>query len=274
MHASKTQTPITALLLLTIAGLLAGCGEPVATTEPVFLQAAGSTSMVQLAGALAAGFAEQSPRISIDVTGQGTQFGLNELAAGRAALALASWLPADLDERWQATAVARDGVAIIVHPSNSLEGVGLLQLQDLFSGRIHEWRGLSDIGARNAVQVVSREAGSGTRVAFETLVMGDQRVTPLAIVAPSSEAMVDYIAEHPEAVGYVSMAALTSGVKVLSIEGATPTVQSTQQGSYPLSHELWIVTAEPPAKPVQAFLRYVQSPAGQQVVGQYFGRIR
>ena len=230
--------------------------------------------MVQLVSELVAGFAEQSPLTSIDVTGQGTQFGLNELAAGRVDLALVSWLPADIDRQWRATAVARDGVAIIVHPSNALDGVGLLQLQDLFSGRIHEWTGVGNAGSRDAVQVVSREAGSGTRDAFETLVMGDKRVTPLAVIAPSTEAMVDYVAAHPEAVGYVSMGAVTAGVKVLSIEGEVPTIQSTQEGSYPLSHELWIVTAGSPVNQAQAFLRFVQSPVGQQIVGRHFGRVR
>ena len=261
-------------LLVLVTVLLAGCGEPVAAPAPVFLRAAGSATMVQLVSDLVAGFAEQSPLTSIDVTGQGTQFGLNELAAGRVDLALVSWLPADFDGQWRATAVARDGVAIIVHPSNALDGVGLLQLQDLFSGRLYEWKGVGDAGSRDVVQVVSREAGSGTRDAFESLVMADKRVTPLAVVAPSAEAVIDYVAGHPEAVGYVSMGALTPRVKVLSIEGETPTTQSAQKGTYPLSHELWIVTAESPVQQVQAFLHFVLSPAGQQIVGRYFGRIR
>ena len=270
-------TPVAGILLpmlLLVTGLLASCGEPVATPEPVFLQAAGSGSMVRLVSDLAAAFAEQSPQISIDVMGQGTQFGLKELAAGRVDLALVAWLPADMGRQWRATAVARDGIAIIVHPSNALVGVGLLQLQDLFSGRIYEWQGLGAAGSRDAVQVVSREAGSGTREAFEHLVMGEKRVTPLAVVAPSAEAVVNYVAEHPEAVGYVSMGAVTPGVKVLSVEGEMPTSQSTQGGSYPLSHELWIVAAESPVRQVQSFLRFVQSPAGQEIVGRYSGRVR
>jgi len=259
---------------LLAAGLLAGCGEPVATPEPVFLRAAGSTSMARLMSELAAAYAERSPLVDIEVGGQGTEFGLNELAAGRVDLALASWLPEDLDPGWQATAIARDGIAVIVHPSNEVDGLGLLQLQDLFAGRVYGWSRLLDESAEGEVQVVSREAGSGTRHAFEALVMDERRVTPLAVVAPSSEAVVEYVAAHSEAIGYVSMGSVTSAVKVLSIEGGLPTPQSVARGSYPLSHELWVVTVDPPAKAVLAFQRFALSPAGQQIVGETFGRVR
>jgi phosphate transport system substrate-binding protein len=212
--------------------------------------------------------------VSIEVTGQGTRFGLGELAAGRADLALASWLPADLDSQWQITAVARDGIAIIVHPSNAVDGLGLLQLQDLFSGRVHEWSGVGGGRSQGPVQVVSREAGSGTRSAFETVVMDERRVTPLAVVAPSSEAVIEYVATHPDAIGYVSMGRVSTGVKVLSIEGELPTAQSAELGSYPLSRDLWIVTGASPAESVKAFRRFVLGPAGQQIVGRNFGRVR
>ncbi len=274
MGGGKVRIWIALAAGLLLASSLAACGEPVATPEPVFLRAAGSTSMARLMSELAAAYAERSPLVDIEVGGQGTEFGLSELAAGRVDLALASWLPGDLDPRWQTTAIARDGIAVIVHPSNGVEGLGLLQLQDLFAGRVYEWGTLGDEGAGGEAQVVSREAGSGARQAFEALVMDGRRVTPLAVVAPSSEAVVEYVAEHREAIGYVSMGSVTAAVKVLSIEGELPTPQSTARGSYPLSHELWVVTVDPPARAALAFQRFVLSPAGQQIVGETFGRVR
>jgi phosphate transport system substrate-binding protein len=254
--------------------LLTACGEPVVTPVPVDLRAAGSTAMEPLAVDLAKAYSEQFPLVSLEVLGLGTEYGLNALRSGEADLALVSWLPADLGEEWQATAIARDGIAVVVHPSNPLTGLGLLQLRDLFSGRVYEWRAVGGRGTQGEVQPVSREEGSGTRAAFEALVMEEHGVTPLAIVAPSSRAVVDYVANHPQSIGYVSMAYVSPEVKVLSLEGELPTPQTTGRASYPLTRELWLVTADPAAPDVESLVRFALSAAGQQIAGRRYGRIR
>ena len=102
---SRLRVTFSALLLVLIpASLLVACGEPLATPEPVFLRAAGSTSMSPLVAELADAFHEQYPLVSLDVHGLGTQYGLDALRAGEVDLALASWLPVDLESGWRATA--------------------------------------------------------------------------------------------------------------------------------------------------------------------------
>jgi phosphate transport system substrate-binding protein len=250
-------------------------------------------TMAPLIADLADAFRERSPHIELEVVGLGTRFGLQALRSGEAELALASWLPPEpkgqgdlteedavalseltLEPDWQATAIARDGVAIIVHPSNPLQGVGLLQLKDLFSGRADEWSEVGGAKIQGEVQPVSREAGSGSRAAFEALVMEEMPVTPRALLASSAQGVVDYVAAHPESIGYVSMALVTGEVKVLQIEGELPTPSSVGQGIYPLSRELWLVAMESPPESVEEFLEFALSPAGQQLVGQRYGRLR
>jgi phosphate transport system substrate-binding protein len=184
-----------------------------------------------------------------------------------------------MEPEWTRVAVARDGIAVIVHPDNPVEGLGLLQLRDLFGGRAYDWKILSEARSLGPVQPVSREKGSGTRAAFESQVMEDLPVTPQAVVVPSSRAVVEYVANHPRAIGYVSMALVPEdgrahGVKVLEIEGILPTPQSAAQGSYPLSRELWLVTGSPPGQEVQDFFDFALGPAGQQIVAARYGRIR
>ena len=261
-------------LFLVLVALLTACGEPVATPEPVYLRASGSTAMAPLVAELAAAFGEQQPTVSLEVTGLGTQFGLEALRAGETDIALASWLPGSLESGWRATAIARDGIAVIVHPSNPVDGLGLLQLQDLFAGRVYQWSAAGGRLAQGEVQPVSREEGSGTRAAFEVLVMGDRDVTPWAVIAPSSQAVVEYVAGEEQAIGYVSMGWVTSEVKVLKVEGELPTAQSAGQGSYPITRDLWLVTMEAPMDPVQGFVDFALSPAGQQIAGQDHGRVR
>ncbi len=267
--------------------LLVACGEPLATPEAVFLPVTGSMDMAPLVAELAQAFGQTSPLVTLEVEGLGTAFGLQALRSGEADLALASWLPPQaaeagqrLDPGWRATAIARDGLAIVVHPDNPVEGLGLLQLQDLFDGHLYDWSALGPrsggegMAALGEVQPVSREEGSGARAAFEALVMVDQRVTPRAVLLLSPEAVVEYVAATPNAIGYVSMGYVGPEVKVLKIEGLLPTPDTTAQGAYPLSREFWLVAAEPQLSAVQDFIDFALSPAGQQIVGRRYGRVR
>jgi phosphate transport system substrate-binding protein len=274
--------PARLALLLSVALIVVACGEPVATPEPIYLSATGATEMAPLVAELAAAFGEEQPTVHLEVSGPGTQYGLNTLYAGETNLALASWLPLDpstpsgraLSSHYRATAIGRDGIAIIVHPDNPVEGIGLLQLQDLFGGRVHDWQAVTPLAAMGQILVVSREDGAGTRAAFESLVMQDQRITPRAIVQSSPQATVDYVADHPGALGYVSMGSVSTAVKVLKIEGDLPSPEGVARGSYVLSRELWLVTADPPPQGVKLFLDFALSPAGQEIVSRQFGRIR
>lgn len=262
------------LLLLVCVALLAGCGEPVATMEPTFLEATGSMALTSLVADLASAFHERNPMINLEVSGLGSEIGLEALQAGEADLAMISWLPDRSSANQRAVAIAHDGIAVIAHPTNPVEGLGLLQLQDLFSGRAYEWEAVGGLNSQGRVQPVSREAGSGTRAAFESLVMGDRQVTPMAVLVPSPQAVVEYVAGHPQAIGYVSVGFVKVGVKMLQVEGVLPSPESTGLGSYPLTRDLWLLVDERPSEATQRFLDFVLSPAGQQIVGQQFGRIK
>ena len=104
--------------------------------------------------------------------------------------------------------------------------------------------------------------------------MDGQRVTPRAALLLSPEAVVEYVAATPNAIGYVSMGYVGPEVKLLKIEGLLPTPDTTAQGAYPLTREFWLVAAEPLSGAVQDFVDFALSPAGQQIVGQRYGRIR
>jgi phosphate transport system substrate-binding protein len=277
--------------MVSVAVVMPGCGAPLATPEAVYLQAAGSMAMGPLVDELAAAFHEREPWTRVDVLGLepygglGTAYGLEVLRRGETDMALASWLPLEasgsrllgrpFDPSWHTTAIARDGIAIIVHPDNPLGGLGLLQLRDIFSGRTDDWRALQVGAAENSLILpVSREAGSGTRAAFETMVMEGLSITPRALLAPSGKSVVEYVAQNVGAVGYVSMDEVRPSVKVLRVEGELPSAEAVSQGIYALSRELWLVMPAPPVAPVQDFVDFALSPAGQQIVAGHVGRIR
>ncbi|MBN1661081.1 MAG: phosphate ABC transporter substrate-binding protein [Anaerolineae bacterium] len=257
---------------------LAACGEPLSTPEPVFLQVAGAPEAAVMVEALAAGFQAETANVNLNVAAPGSSAALDALRAGEVDLAFASWQPADLapdpDPAWHATAFARDGLAVIVHPDNPLDGVGLLQLQDLFSGHAGDWAAVGGSGTQGAVHPVVREEGAGARAAFDNLVMEGTRVTPRALVAPSPHAALAAVAADVRAIGYVSHALVTDDVKVLEIEGLLPLPATITTGSYPLACEFWLVTEGEPSGMVRRFIDWILSPAGQEMVGRTFQPMR
>lgn len=229
--------------------------------------------MCPLLRAWAGEFGEAVPPVTLEAECLGSEHGLDALRDGRADLAFVTWLPEELPT-WGATAVARDGLCVIVNSENPIEGLGMLQLEALFRGQVNEWRALNPAGADEPVRLVSREAGSGIRAAFEALVMQGHPVSSLAVVLSSGPVVADYVANHPEAVGYVAKEELVPDCKCLAVEGTFPTAETVASGSYPLSHLLWLVYPEPVPPAVATFVEFALGPDGQRIAGLSYGRVR
>jgi phosphate transport system substrate-binding protein len=248
------------------------CGATVEPPQPVYLQAAGSTAMAPLMGELAIAYQERQPHVTVDIDGGGSSLGRELTADGQVDLGLTSWSPNEAPDGTQATVVARDGIALVVHPSNPITGLTLIQAHDLFSGRAIDWDEVG--GSPGLVQAVSREDGSGTRDTFEAVAMGNDRVTPTALVMPNSRAVVDYVAGDPQAIGYVSMGYLDGEIRVVPVEGLLPAPESVSRGEYHLTREFVILSRPGSSPEAQAFLDFVLSSAGQAIVTQRYGRVR
>ena len=262
------STVICLIGLLIFAGCSRGAIEP---AEPVHLQVTGSTSMQPLIEELAQAYTERYKQATIAVEGRGSQQGIELVRQGKMDIGMTSGKEPDDTLLWS-TPIALDGIAIVVHPQNRVEGLTMLQLKDVFFGRIWNWRDTR--GQAGEIVVVSREDGSGTRAVFEELVMQGQRVTLTAVVMPSSRAVVEYVAEHPQAIGYVSMGQLAQEVKVLEIEEAAPTPDSVRQGEYHLLCPLFLITRQEPTGAIKGFVDFVLSPTGQSIVGRKYGRVQ
>ena len=190
-----------------VALILAGCTTSrAARQEAVTLRVAGSTSMHLALQDLADNYQANHPNTIVDIRTGGSAVGLSGLMAAKADIAAVSWHAKDAEilPGLQAIPIARDAIAVIVHPSNPVRGLTLLQIKGLYQGEILGWETLG--GTTDEPLLISREDGSGTREAFEAMVMGGERVTLNALVMPGSQAVVDYVAAHPTAIGYVSAA--------------------------------------------------------------------
>lgn len=269
--------------------LVGGCGSAtLATPEPVTLTIAGSTEAMPVLMELTTAFSQRHPHVFFSLRGGGSSLGEAWVVDRRVDLAASSLLYDDSELAPGVTRVpiALDGVAILLHDSNPIDQLTLLQLRDLYSGRILDW---SEVGGQSGeVLLVSREDGSGTRRLFEERTMGDERVALTAVVMPTSKDMVAYVASHPQAIGYVSQAytalnhphtqgpATDDGadVKVVAVEGILPTRTAIAEQRYPLVRPLFLLRRLANRGWSQQFIDFALSPAGQTIVDQFHVRIR
>ena len=266
--------PQGAILLLALVVLMGCAGPLVGGSEPVTLQIAGSTSMRPVLEELAKAYQAIHPDVQFQIRGGGSVLGLQDLRAGKADIAAVSWKAESepVPSGVQAAPIARDSLVILVHPSNRVPGLTLLQLRALYRGETLDWATLGGLSGEPVV--VSREDGSGDREAFESLVMGSDRVTLNALVMPTAPAVADYVARHPAAIGYVSLAQLRDDARGLPVEEVAPTPQQVQAGAYHLSRLLYLYANSFPSTAAREFLDFVLSPAGQAVVGRHHVPLR
>ncbi|MGQ9627515.1 MAG: undecaprenyl-diphosphatase UppP [Anaerolineae bacterium] len=241
-------------------------GERSDPTPLTHIRVAGSTSMLPLIESLAESYRQEHPQVIFEIQGGGSRLGYELLSAGKVEIGASSW-PL-LSESWpgktKAAEIALDGLAIIVHSTNPLEDLTLDQAKDIFAGRIVDWRELS--GRTGDILVVSREEGSGSRAAFEALMMKGQEVTSTAVVMPGEREVAEYVAAHPNAIGYASACHLTPEVKALRLDGVAPTPEAIREGEYPLTRPLLLLTVERPPTQIQSFLDFILSPEGRAIV--------
>lgn len=243
--------------------LLAGCGVTVEPPAPVVVRFAAGESTFALAEAIGAEINAEQPQITVEGDIANATLALAQLAAGEVDFAVVSTLPPGA-EQFRQVPVARQGVAIIVHPDNPLDNLTLLELQRLYAGSVFDWRDVQ--GMAGDVQPVVRERGSGIRAVFEQQIMNGDRVTPNARVLPNSRAVVDFVAQNPSAIGYVSQVLVSDQVKVLAVEDITPAPETVANGAYPLTHLVYVLTVPDPQPEVLSLLKLFSDKKGQDIV--------
>lgn len=225
---------------------------------------AGSTSMEKLANATAEGFMERYPGIRVYTEFTGSSAGIEAVLEERVDLGNSSrnLKPEEVEKGAVQTPAARDRIAVITHPSNSLENLTREELADLYTGKTGNWSRLG--GEDLPVVAVGREAGSGTRGSFEEL-LGIEGKSNCSNELDSSGAVLARVASTPGALGYVSLDVCDDTVKILSLEGVSP----LEEKEYLLERKVVLVTKGPVEKQsenVRLFFRWLESPEGKEVI--------
>jgi phosphate transport system substrate-binding protein len=165
------------------------------------------------------------------------------------------------------TVVAYDGIAVIVNAKNPLKSLTKKQVEQIFTGEITDWSAVGGSGGK--ISVYTRNTSSGTYSDFKELAMKKRDYAPGSQKMAGNEQIAAEVGKNPNGVGYVGMAyTKASGVKVVSIDGATPSVQSVQSHSYPYWRPTFYYTNGEPGGLAKQFLDFTIGPAGQKIVAQ------
>ena len=275
-------------LLFSLAWLLAGCGPRQTSAAEVSgpgqtIENKGSDTLVNLALAWAEAYMELHSEVRISVTGGGSGTGIAAMINGTVDIANASRAMKP-EEVAAAEAngitpleftVARDAIAVVVHPSNPVKGLTLQQISDIYTGKITNW---SQVGGENRpIVLLSRESNSGTYVYFleNVIRLGDKEsnllFSPDTLLMPSSEGISAEVRQNPNAIGYDGLGYVTPDQKMVAVAHdasgpyVLPSVETVNDGSYPISRPLYVYTAGEPTGEIKAYLDWILS-EGQALV--------
>ena len=227
----------------------------------------GSTSMEKVVKALGEAFSTEYPSVTVNYNGSGSGAGVESVLNGSTDLGLASRSLKEEETASGAVAhvVALDGVVIVVNPENTVSDLTVDQIAGIYTGEIKNWSEVG--GADMAIAAYGREAGSGTRSAFEEIV-GIKDACRYANEYSSTGDVIGAVSNNPNAIGYASLAAVNDTVKALKVGGVACTEETVRSGEYAIQRPFVIITKEDVtlSTAAEAFLSYALSAEAAPVI--------
>ncbi|MCY2929086.1 MAG: phosphate ABC transporter substrate-binding protein, partial [Planctomycetota bacterium] len=242
----------------------------------------GSTSIQPFAEMLAQEFNARQSEVRVEVQGGGSTVGLRAIAEGIADIGMSS---RDLkpNEKFTKIVIARDGIAVVVHPSNPVRTLSRAELRATFAGERTNWNQVPG-GDDRPIRLITREEGSGTREAFSGMVMATVdpktghkgeplRISEHALTQESNGAVRELLRGDRCAIGYMSLGLVGTELKKVDVDGVAPTHESTENGTYALSRPFLFVFRGQPSVNAMKFVDFMLSDHAQGIL-QKAGLIR
>lgn len=252
--------PIQIGLLVLVTFTMSACGQKSANG----LIIAGSTSVQPFAETLSEAYMKLHSEISIDVQGGGSSAGIMSAQTNTADIGMSSRALKDDETSLWSVVLAIDGLAVILHPKNNVSSLTLAQVRDIYAGVITNW---SQLGGKDAkIHVITREEGSGTRSAFESLLMNKVEIDPHSIVQDSNGTVRQLVGDDINAIGYISLGLVNDKVKAVELDGVPATRENVINGTYILSRPYLFVTSQEPVGEVKKFIDFCLSPEGKALL--------
>ncbi len=267
--------------VLVIALLATGCtqapsgsGTPSEQTGAAVqtLTVTGSTTVLPIAQAAGEAYMDSHAEADIQVSGGGSSVGVQAVGEGTADIGMSSRdLKSEEKNRYPGlvtTVIGSDGIAMIVHPSNTIGSLTLEQVRGIYLGNYTNWNELG--GPDSAIVVIGRDSASGTREFFTEKVMEKANTLPGMLEKNSNGAVKQTVSQTPGAIGYVGLGYIAGDVKALGLDvnGVViePTVQNVLDGKYPVSRPLLMLTNGEPRGLAKDYIDFIISKEGQAIV--------
>jgi phosphate transport system substrate-binding protein len=273
MEKIKTVVIVAIVILMVATIVTAAVLMPVQGTPAELsgkLTIAGSTTVLPINQECARLLMDKYPGLRISVSGGGSGHGVKAVGAGEIDIGAASRdvKPKEMEDHpdLKPVAVGKDSVAIVVHPSNPVSELTMEQASKIFAGEIKNWKEVG--GADEAIRVITREEGSGTREVFDKYVMKpyEREIAGEASVKPSNGEVRVTVGGDKKSIGYLSLGYIDPSIEALKIDGVEATVDNVLSGAYPITRNLYLITKGEPSELERAFIDFVLSNEGQSVV--------
>ena len=234
----------------------------------------GSSTVAPVVSEIGKQYEQENPSIRIDVQTGGSSRGIADARSGVADLGMVSRDLKPDESDLLSHAVARDGISVILHRDNPVTALNDQQIQDIYTKKITNWQAVG--GPDQAITVVNKAQGRSTLELFEAYFEFEPKAIKADVIIGDNQQGLKTVAANPNAIGYVSIGAAEVDIqqgaplKILPIAGVDATLKNVQNGSFPLSRTLNIVSKGDPDELAQAFISFAQSPQVHDVIEQQY----
>ncbi|MGI8481124.1 MAG: phosphate ABC transporter substrate-binding protein [Chthoniobacterales bacterium] len=224
---------------------------------------------------LAEQFKAQNPGTTFDIAAEGSTTGIAAITDGTAQIGMSSRRakPAEVGAasakgvNMKPTIVAYDGIAVIVNSANPIKSLTKKQVEQIFTGEVTDWSAIGGSGGK--ISIYTRNTSSGTYSDFKELAMKKRDYAGGSQKMAGNEQIASEVGKNRNGIGYVGLAyTKAGGIKVMSIDGVLPSVQTVHAKTYPYARPTFYYTNGEPSGLAKKFLDFTIGAAGQRIVGQ------
>jgi phosphate transport system substrate-binding protein len=239
------------------------------------ISAVGSSSVTPLMEVFGETYMKTHSNVFIEVQGPGSSAGIKAAKNGSADIGMASrnLKTSEKEPSLVEEVIARDGIAVVVNPKNTLKGLTAQQVADIYKGKYNNWQQVG--GEDKPIVAITRDTASGTRGAFEDIMKLKKKISGKKVSAISQRAQVangngglkTMVASNPYAIGYISLGSVDSSVHPLAIDGVDATVANVKNGSYKVARPFLVLYKQgKPSAATKRFLDWMLTDDAQKIV--------